>query len=52
MYTKRLLEVIGELDTLFSASQQFEVTSDGTGPSVSHDINELTLKPSKSAEVS
>ena len=53
VYTKKLLEVIGELDTLFSASQQFQLsTIDNTGPSLSHDVNTMTLEPSNSAKVS
>lgn len=51
-YAKKLLEVIGELDTLFSASQQFQMSLNDT-ETVSVDCkNELNLLPSTAAQVS
>jgi len=48
---KKLLEVIGQLDTLFSASQQVQSTNQ-SGALVSHDqhLEELTLQPSEAAQ--
>lgn len=49
-YTKQLLEVIGQLDTLFSASQQVH-SSIQNGGLMSHDhLEELTLQPSAAAK--
>lgn len=51
IYMKKLLEVIGELDTLFSASQQFQMASDSSSLSLTGTNNKV-LEPSTSAKVS